>query len=166
MLLVPRPAVCLLIWSWWSAIGSPWAGLNKFSELWQEILKKGAEVDSRQHQQGTPLMIAAKNGHLHVVEVSSSFPSFCLSALQTCWEDNMIGTLAQEIHIRSAGNHFCCAIQALISWGANIDAQSNTNNTPLLWAARERHQTIVEALILAGVLSHWLNGFLKADWMN
>lgn len=98
-------------------------------------------------------MIAAKNGHLPVVEVQSFNP--CLLHTSTLDRRNMNQPQLRLLMSRTRSLTLLIKFsemvgQVLISWGANVDAQSYTNNTPLLWATRERHETVVEALILSG----------------
>jgi hypothetical protein len=118
-----------------------WAAENGDSETLQALIAAGANMNTLDQYDNTPLHLAAKNWR-------------STAALQT------LITAGANVHAVNQGRNTplhiaigygrTAALQALINACADVNAVNQHGSTPLHWAARNGHTEIAQALIDAG----------------
>ncbi|CAG2115991.1 unnamed protein product [Medioppia subpectinata] len=97
----------------------------------------------------TPLLIAARNGYLNVLEY---LVDKCNADIEQVGSVNFDGEsieAAPPIWCASAAGHLAC-VKALITHGANVNSKTKTNSTPLRAACFDGHIDIVKYLVEFG----------------
>lgn len=109
----------------------------------QRLLAKGGKVNLQHEEQYTPMLIAAKNGHLGVVNVRVTC-SFLNSLLGM--NSSLLGLSKSNLKIQENYLTLFWIIveQALLAWGATVDARDRNQSTALIWASMFGHLAIVE----------------------
>jgi hypothetical protein len=106
----------------------------------QRLLDNGADVNARDANGTTPLMLSSFRGHFTVLKV-------LLSAGADVNLEDKQGTTA--LMLASAGGDMRI-VQALIDAGAKVNAKNYIGWTPLMMAAKGGHVHTVQALLTAG----------------
>jgi ankyrin repeat protein len=119
-------------------------GQNKMAK---ELLKRGASRAARDGKQQTALHICAFFGELSCLVAVLGHPG---DYKMTPADVNAVGKLGgTPLHYAAfVGNIQCCG--ALIGGGAQLDARTNTGETPLLLAQREHPSNAELHALLAG----------------
>ena len=104
-------------------------------------LAQGGRVAMKSPQGATPLLVAAQNGHSDICGLLLAHGSN-VNEMDT-------ETKSTVLHIAAARGHEA-VVEALLSWGAIVDPQSQRGKTPLLLACQEGHLACVLALLKAG----------------
>lgn len=157
----------------------PYNGLHHaasygYVKLAAELLSKASTDIDEQHENGfTPLMVAAQQGHHHVVKIllqhgaglgivsndkataltlSAQFGRFVVAKLLAdagaeLEYSNKHGCTA--LHLAAGGGYFG-VVKVLIGAGANIEASNNYGSTVLHLAAQSGDRAVVEELVAAG----------------
>ncbi|CAG2165700.1 unnamed protein product [Oppiella nova] len=97
----------------------------------------------------TPLLIAARNGYLNVLEY---LIDKCNADIEQVGSVNFDGEsieAAPPIWCASAAGHLSC-VKSLIGHGANVNSKTKTNSTPLRAACFDGHIEIVKYLVEFG----------------
>jgi len=110
------------------------------SELFQELLKNGAQPDARDAELRTPLQYAAANGNISAVRTLLEHKAF------TGVRDRA-GQTALIYAVR-AGNKD--VVELLIREHAEVNAADDSGKTALFYAVEEKTDDITEALLRAG----------------
>ncbi len=126
----------------------------------KRLLEKGANVNALNKEGETPLMIAARNGHIAVVEalITKKTDIDALSYI------NGITALME-----AAQNGHTQIVALLLRVKANANLQSPlSKTTALILAANNGHEKIVQMLLDIGVNSNmqcqWTNSFVGGDY--
>ena len=104
-------------------------------------LAKGGRVTMRNPQGATPLLAAAKNGHTDIC-------SLLLAHGSNVNEVDPV-TKGTALHLATSKGHNA-SIEALLSWGAEVDPQDLSGFTPLQVACQEGHLLCFLRLLKAG----------------
>ena len=104
----------------------------------ENCLSQGAEIDAKNDYSLTPLILAASEGHLPVVqyliehraEVNARSYNYGSTALMLAAENG----------------HFP-VVQYLVEQGAEVNAKNDYGWTALIWAARYGHLSVVQYLV-------------------
>jgi ankyrin repeat protein len=118
-----------------------WAVRNNDAMLVDRLLRAGAKPQAENRYGITPIALACESGSAAVIErlleagvSANATGSYGETALHTC---------------AFAGN--TAGVRVLLTAGASVDAgDSWRGQTPLMWAAAERHPETMQALIAAG----------------
>ena len=86
----------------------------------------------------TPLMFAAKKGHLTTVQALLSVPQIDINAKKL---DGVTALIVATNHRKDD------VVKALIDHGANVNITDNNGWSPLMFAAEKGHLTIMQALL-------------------
>jgi hypothetical protein len=105
-----------------------------------ELIDTGADVNYRRSRDGTPLIVAARNGEAQVVEL--------LLAQGADPNRDSIGDGNPLIVAAAAGNQRI--VSMLVAAGADVNAFVEDDETPLINAARRGHLGVVQYLIARG----------------
>ncbi|CAL1144599.1 unnamed protein product [Cladocopium goreaui] len=89
---------------------------------------------------GGPLAIAARKGHLEVVQVLLAAGASVEAMNKFCF---------RPLHLAAAKNH-PEVVEVLLAAGAWVEAKNDNGATPLHWAAERGHAAVVEQLLAAG----------------
>jgi ankyrin repeat protein/energy-coupling factor transporter ATP-binding protein EcfA2 len=106
----------------------------------ESLLKKGANVNDKNNEGNTPLMLAAANGHKDSVE-------FLLKNGANVNDKNNEGNTPL---ILAAANGHKDSVEFLLKNGANVNDKNNEGNTPLMLAATNKDKDIVLYLLKQG----------------
>ncbi|KXZ45878.1 hypothetical protein GPECTOR_49g462 [Gonium pectorale] len=101
------------------------------------LLDKGADTECRDETSATPLLIAAKNGHVDAIRALLQAGANREAANKTGWT---------ALHIAAQNGHVA-AVAALLKAGANKEAAKENGATPLFIAAKNGHVKVVVALL-------------------
>ena len=105
-----------------------------------DALVQGGRVAKRNPEGGTPLLVAAQNGHTDICGLllahGSDVNEMDLKAKNTA------------LHLAAARGHEA-VVEALLSWGAIVDPQSHVGGTPFFAACQQGHLACVLALLKA-----------------
>ena len=104
-------------------------------------LAQGGRVAMRNHQGATPLFVAAQNGHTDICGL--------LLAHGSNVNEVVPGTKSTALHAAAIGGHNA-SVEALLSWGAEVNLQEQAGFTPLHDACQEGHLLCVLTLLKAG----------------
>ncbi|MBY0352759.1 ankyrin repeat domain-containing protein [Candidatus Babeliales bacterium] len=113
-------------------------------EKMHPLLAQGANPNTRNNQNNTPLLWAAKNGRAE-----------CLRLLLECEKTDAATIDARDVinrsalHLAAKGGHLEC-LRLLLAKNADINAYGYQDSTPLHAAAQEGHSECVALLINAG----------------
>mmetsp|Transcript_50760 Transcript_50760/g.164155 ORF Transcript_50760/g.164155 Transcript_50760/m.164155 type:complete len:217 (-) Transcript_50760:50-700(-) len=120
---------------WWTPLH--WAASEGHERLTAKLLALHVAVNSTDTCGATPLMIAAFNGRIGVVD----------ALLQDRAIDIQQGNnyLSTAVHYAAQGGNAVC-IRQLVNSLANVDAVDRHGDTPLGWAARHGHIEAVKML--------------------
>ena len=104
-------------------------------------LAQGGKVNMRSPQGFTPLLVAARNGHTDICGL--------LLAHGSNVNEVKPDTKQSALHIAALkGNS--AFMEALLSWGAEVNPQNSVGFTPLHSACQEGHLLCVQTLLKAG----------------
>ena len=106
-----------------------------------DALAQGGRVAVRNPEGGTPLLAAAQNGHTDICGL--------LLAHGSNVHEMQPGTKHTALHLAAMQGHNA-TVEALLSWGAKVDAPDLEGRTPLYGACQEGHMACVTALLKAG----------------
>ncbi len=110
-----------------------WAARNGHSKIAQLLISWcGANVNTQDNLDATPLMLAARNNHQEVAQY----------LMTKCDIDNLNRTLlwaAQHGHAQ--------AVKSLLHCGAKVNTRNHQGKTPLMLATRNEHSEVVRHLI-------------------
>ena len=104
-------------------------------------LAQGGRVAWRNQQGGTPLLVAAQNGHTNICGLLLAYGSDV--------NEMQHKRKFTALHYAVVGGHVA-VVEALLSWGAAVDQQDHGGVTPLHAACQEGHLPCVLALLKAG----------------
>lgn len=151
---------------WVQSIGNKWRPLSfLFSRWFIEAAKAGdvatlksrlrfvKSIDCRDSEGFTALQLAVMHGHTPVVQVLLKEGADLVSH---SWGAQALNVAAQKGYSEIA--------QCLLDKGVSVDATdpSNSNFTPLLWAASHGHADTVKVLLEGGARTH-LRDYLRDD---
>ena len=118
-------------------------GSDISSEIFSCLIGIGADVNARTKNGVTPLMIAAEEGHINVV-----------TSLVKCGANVHLqdkdGQTALHHAMQSPQASICEVLSCLIKNGADVNAHTFHNETPLMLASRDGHVNVVTFLIKHG----------------
>lgn len=106
------------------------------------LLSNGALPDIHDMTGLTPLILAARNGHVLVIK--------SLLAAGCKVNKPSFGIRATALHWAATNNHLDC-VQALLEGGANTEMETVHRHTPLMLAARAGFSDVVDELINGNV---------------
>ena len=106
-----------------------------------DALARGGRVAMRNFQGFTPFLAAAQNGHKDICSL--------LLAHGSDMNEVQLKTNETALHFAATKGHEA-VVEALLSWGANVDPQDHGGATPLYVACQEGHLACVVALLKAG----------------
>lgn len=150
-----------------------YAAANSNPDILKILIEKKAEVNERDVNKTTPLMIACKLGRLQNVQQFLECQEERLKKLNPKDVDyefqkdfnRYVNTLGKKkktaLHIAAKHGH-SKIVERLIEHGANIDAKNSKMETPLCLAAKKGHYKVCEVLINAKANIHGLNRQLKS----
>ena len=104
-------------------------------------LAQGGRVAVRSPQGLTPLLVAAQKGHTDICGLLLAHGSNVNEAVPD--------TKNTALHL-AAGNGQNASVEALLSWGAEVNLQSHVGFTPVHVACQEGHLLCVLTLLKAG----------------
>ena len=118
-------------------------GSDISSEIFSCLIGIGADVNARTNNGVTPLMIAAEEGHINAV-----------TSLVKCGANVHLqdkdGQTALHHAMQSPQASICEVLSCLIKAGADVNAHTFHNETPLMLASRDGHVNVVTFLIKHG----------------
>jgi ankyrin repeat protein len=158
------------------------AAKNGETEIVETLLGLGADVEARDGEGGTPLIIAAYAGHNEVVDAllangsdvnaldkqGSTAIMYAARNGHTLIVESLLAKGA-EVNVQ-ATNNGCTALVLAAAWGrtkiadallerqAHANVQNKEGNTALICAAREGHREIVDKLLASDAEVSFQNG--------
>jgi ankyrin repeat protein len=111
----------------------------------QRMLAAGADVNSRDDEEGTLLMLAAHEGDMPMVKALIESGADVNACDELGW-----GPLAKAVYNPEMNCGFVEVVETLINAGANIEAAVGYGVRPLMLAAGYGETEVVEALLKAG----------------
>jgi ankyrin repeat protein len=111
----------------------------------QRMLAAGADVNSRDSDGSTMLMLAAQEGDLPMVKVLLDGRADVNAFDERGW-----GPLAKAVYSTELKRGFPDVVKTLIDAGANVEASIGYGVRPLMLAAGYGETEVVEALLKAG----------------
>ena len=118
-------------------------GSDISSEIFSCLIGIGADVNARTNNGVTPLMIAAEEGHINAVT------SLVKCGVNVHLQDKD-GQTALHHAMQSPQTSICEVLSCLIKNGADVNAHTFRNETPLMLASRDDHVNVVTFLIKHG----------------
>ena len=118
-------------------------GSDVSSDILSCLIGSGADVNARRNNRGTPLMIAAENGHINAVTTLVK----CGANVDLQDED---GQTALHYAMSSPEDSICEVLSCLIKNGADVNAHAFHNETPLMLASCRGPVDVVTFLIEHG----------------
>jgi hypothetical protein len=118
-----------------------WAAQDGMLRLTVRLLGLGASANAADVCGATPLMIAAYNGHVGIVE------ALCNDRSTDVRQGN--GFLNTACHYAAQRGQAAC-IEVLVGRGALVDVADKHGDSPLAWAARKGHLEAVHKLLELG----------------
>ncbi len=136
-----------------------------FTERVKVLLQHSINVNAANEKHLTPLIIAAKNGHIDIVQLLldkgadssltdggtwtalewAKYPKIANFILASRLKSDLAGTF-----VRTAGHGLTQKIQALLDTGIDINVRDNNNITALIAAAQNGHADAVNVLLNNG----------------
>eukprot|EP00933_Yihiella_yeosuensis_P023155 TRINITY_DN1807_c2_g1_i1.p1 TRINITY_DN1807_c2_g1~~TRINITY_DN1807_c2_g1_i1.p1 ORF type:complete len:218 (-),score=54.84 TRINITY_DN1807_c2_g1_i1:182-835(-) len=115
-----------------------WAAQDGHERLAEKLIEMRVSTNSADQCGATPLMIAAFNGRIRIIEAL---------LLERSTDVRQVNTyLTTALHYAAQRGHANC-IQSLVEAGAEVDALDRHSDTPLSWAARAGHLDAVKKLL-------------------
>jgi ankyrin repeat protein len=127
------------------------AAAEGHAEVVKLLLEKGAKVNAQDLERGTPLTEAARNGRAEVA---------ALLLNKGAEIKPKGGTYLDKELILTALRNDAAGAEALLTWGANANAQAESGDTPLTLAAGLGHLKVIKLLINKGA---WANLKIRND---
>src|SRR5216683_3513030 len=118
-------------------------------------LDKGADVNARDCDGDTALMLAAERGHIELVKV----------LLKNGADVNAANLNGETALMRAAENDRAAAVKILLAHHADGNAGDVINCTPLMRAAYRGHVDVVKELLAYGADANARNGHSKVESM-
>jgi uncharacterized protein len=116
------------------------------------ILQGGADCDTRNHEEMTPLMVAAGLGHQDIVETLIEHGANVNAKNPLGWT-----ALMKAIYNYELDRGFPEIVSTLIAAGAEIECQVAYGTRPLMLAAGYGQSEVIEILLAAGADVHAKN---------
>ena len=118
-----------------------WAAYHGDLEILNALIAAGARVDRTNDLSMTPLALASENGHVAVVE----------RLLARSANPNLASETGVTPLMRAARTGNVAIVRALLPRKANVNAaETERQQTALMWAAAQRHPDIVRVLLENG----------------
>jgi uncharacterized protein len=118
-----------------------WAAYHGDLEILNALIAAGARVDRRNDLSMTPLALASENGHAVVVE----------RLLARGANPNIASETGVTPLMRAARTGNTAIVRALLPRKANVNAaETERQQTALMWAAAQRHPDVVKVLLENG----------------
>ena len=117
------------------------ASLNGSTPMIARLLEAGADPNLPSPEGETPLMTAARTGNAGSIETLLAHGADV---------DAVEGWRGQTALMWATAQNQAAAVETLLAAGADPNARSERGFTPVLFAAREGHVDVLEALIRAG----------------
>ena len=115
------------------------------TQMLEVLLDAGAAPNTAISETGgTPLMLAAREGHLKSAQILIN-----KGAKIDQFSDGVHGGNINALMYASLNGHLQ-VVNLLLDHGADVNAQFNGGTTALMWAARNGHLSIMERLVEAG----------------
>lgn len=117
------------------------AALNGNIEPVQNAIVKGVDMEARNENGYTALMLASYNGHHHIIKL----------LLENGAEIDAVDGLNRTALMFASTGPFAPAVDLLIKAGANVNAiDSHENWTPVMFAAGEGQLEVIKLLVANG----------------
>mmetsp|Transcript_38823 Transcript_38823/g.63859 ORF Transcript_38823/g.63859 Transcript_38823/m.63859 type:complete len:206 (+) Transcript_38823:123-740(+) len=113
-------------------------------DLVRQLISAGANIEARDHEQATPLLLAAFDGHEAVMQVL-----LAAGADKEARETHQWNAL----HVAANQGHEA-VVRALLAAGADKEARDAQQYTPLHYAVVQNRSRIVQVLLSAGATAN------------
>jgi len=123
------------------SIGAEVPAQNVFYETIAQHLELGADVNERNKYGITPLMYAANNGNLSMVNLLLSYGADVNAAYLHSWTPLMLAVYNEHIEI----------VKILIGNGAKVNYRNYNDDTALIIAMKKNNQALIEILNNASI---------------
>ncbi len=117
------------------------AALNGNFEVVQSAVKAGVDIEARNENGYSSLMLASYNGHQHIIKL----------LLENGANVDAVENLNRTALMFASTGPFTPAVELLIKAGANVNAtDSHENWTPVMFAAGEGQLEVIKLLVANG----------------